>query len=453
MRWDPRSAYSSFKIRTDSLPVTMSLGLLLRAKLKRGFLSKLAATKSPDQLLKEIEQWALGYCQDLRATTYIGRCDANPTLFCRLHPAAEDLEISFAGEGQLTASANTSSAGPGYHMFVCGMLHKLSDRFRLQWEEPNEEYQDETGYFHSGDSQQLFAEMSTWIKTIAGWFFDGTLKDKHAIRLAMPLDVGFTWEAAAITPLGPRDENWLRKTAEDGYNGQDFFAWWNPGFNAEYFLRRALVKIWADVRWRPPANDQERQTLSYVADSLKTAYELDATLTYPWAEWAEILRYLDRIDGEHQFVRDRARASHPAMGYRRRDVTVQLPGNWWITVPGSFGDFQPDENHNYCALDPPREVWVTSYTFKGDLPALLESQRDDIRKKESVLVHEAQNYVAWAEIKSQSNGGKEWFTLTSSNAGLGNRAVCTIVFMNPEDRDWAIRVWKSLQPPQAPSTQ
>ena len=430
----------------------MSVGLLLRANLKRTFLDKLVTRRSPDRVLKEIEGWVLNYCKDLQTTTYIGQRDTHHTLFCRLHPAAEDLEISFVGDGQLTASANTSSVGPGYHIFVCDMLHKLGDRVRLQWEEPNEEYQDETGYFHSGDSQHVFAEMSKWIKTIASWFFDGTLKDKdHAIRLAMPLDVGFTWDAAAITPLGPRDENWLRKTAEDGYNGQDFFAWWNPGLNAEYFLRRALVKIWADVRWRPPINDQERQTLSYAADSLKIAYEMDATLTYPWSEWSEILTYLDRIDGQHRFVHDRAGATQPTMGYRRRDVTVQLPGNWWITVPGSFSDFRPDENHNYFALDPPREAWVTSYTFKGDLPALLQSQREEVRKKESVLVHEAENYVAWAEIRRRADEDKEWFSLTSSNVGLGNRAVCTVIFIRPEDRDWAIRVWKSLQPPSAPS--
>jgi hypothetical protein len=432
----------------------MSVGLLLQAKLKRGFLDKLVRRRSPDHLLKEIEGWILNSCQDLRASTYIGHRDSNPTLFCRLHPAAEDLEISFVGDGQLTASANTSTVGPGYHMFVCDMLHKLGDRFRLQWEEPNEEYQDETGYFHSGDPQQVFAEMNKWIKGIAALFFDGTLKDNvHAIRLAMPLDVGFTWEAAAITPLGPRDENWLRKTAEDGCNGQDFFAWWTPGLNAEYFLRRALVKIWAEVRWRIPVNDQERQTLSYIADSLKTAYKIDATLAYPWPEWSEILKYLDRMNEEHKFVRDHAGSSFPTMGYRRRDVTVQLPGNWWITVPGSFGDFRPDENHNYFAFDPPREVWVTSYTFKGDLPALLQSQREEIRHKESVLVHETENYVAWAEIHKRADQGKEWFSLTSSNVGLGNRAVCTIVFFRDEDRDWAIRVWKSLQPPQAPSVQ
>lgn len=429
----------------------MSVGLLLQAKLKRSFLGRLAGHQKPDQFLKEIERWIGDFCQDLRATTYIGQRDTNPTLFCRLHPAAEDLEVSFIGDGQLTVSANTSSAGPGYHIFVCDMLHRLGDRFRLQWEEQNEEYQDETGYFHSGDRDHVFAEMTKWLQTLASLFFDGTLTDKEdPTRLAMALDTGFTWNARAITPLGPRDEDWLEAVAQDGNKGQDFFAWWNPELNAEYFLRRALVKIWADVRWRPPVNDQERQTLSYVADSLNTAYELDATLTYPWAEWSEILGYRDRSKEEHEFVRDRAGATQATIGYRRRDVAVRLPGNWWITVPGSFGDFQPDENHNYCALDPPREIWVTSYTFKGDLPALLESQRDEIRKKESVLVHEAQNYIAWAEINKKSDEGKEWFSLTSSNIGLGNRAVCTIVFVDPEDRNWAIGVWQSLQPPQAP---
>jgi hypothetical protein len=432
----------------------MSVGLLLRAKLKRTFFSKLAGHQKPGELLEEMERWIGDFCQDLRSSSYLGERDGNPTLFCRLHPAAEDLEISLIGDGQLTASANTSSAGPGYHIFVCDMLHKLGDRFRLQWEEPTEEYQDETGYFHSGDRDHVFAEMTKWLQTLAGWFFDGTLKDKvHPTRLAMSLDTGFTWNARAITPLGPRDEDWLKAVAQDGNKGQDFFAWWNPGLNAEYFLRRALVRIWSDVRWRPPADDAEKHVLTYIADSLETAYKLDANLQYPWAEWAEILKYLARLDDEHQLVHDRAGLTRPAMGYRRRDVTVQLPGNWWITVPGSFGDFRPDENHNYFALDPPREVWVTSYTFKGDLPALLESQREEIRKKESVLVHEAQNYIAWAEINRQAADGKEWFSLSSSNAGLGNRAVCTIIFTDPEDRDWAIGVWKSLQPPQPPSAQ
>src|SRR5690349_15037902 len=107
----------------------MSIGLLLRAELKRNFLSKLAGTKTPDQLLSKMERWVLDDCRDLRSTSYIGQRDTNPTLYCRLHPAAEDMEISFIGDGELTASANTSSAGPGYHIFLCDMLHRLGERF------------------------------------------------------------------------------------------------------------------------------------------------------------------------------------------------------------------------------------------------------------------------------------------------------------------------------------
>jgi hypothetical protein len=235
----------------------MSVGLLLHAELKRSFFSRLAGTKIPDHLLADIENWVRNYCRDLRSTSYIGQSDGKTTLFCRLHPAAEDLEISLTGDAQLTASAATSSAGPGYHIFVCDMLHKLADRFQLQWGDADEEYLDETGYFHSGDRQQAFAEMTKWLRVLAGFFFDGTLKDKdHATRLAMSLDTGFTWNTRAITPLGPRDENWLRVTAEDGNKGQDFFAWWNPELDAQYFLRRALVKIWAEIRWRPPINQK-----------------------------------------------------------------------------------------------------------------------------------------------------------------------------------------------------
>lgn len=426
----------------------MSVGLLLKSKLKRGFLTRLAGGRRPDQLLSQMEGWIREYCADLRATTYIGERGGKPTLFCRLHPAAEDLEICFNAPDQVTASANTSTVGPGYHIFVCDMLHRLGERFHAQWDEPNEEYFDETGYFHSGDREQAFAEMTAWLKGLANLFFDGTLKDEtHATRLAMPVDVGFDWDTRAITPLGPRDLDWLKKTAADGKQGQDFFAWWSPAMNAEYFLRRALVRMWSDVRWRQPADDRERDVLTYIDDSLNTAYNLDSSLAFPWAEWAEIRDCLGARNEKDELVHEQARGIQPLIGYRRRDVALQLPGNWWITLPGSFSDFVPDKDHNYCALDPPREVWVTSYTFKGDLRKILHSQQDEIGKKESVLVHQADDYIAWAEIKKKSDRGQEWFSLSSSNVGLGHRAVCTIVFMKPEDREWAIRTWKSLRPP------
>jgi hypothetical protein len=43
--------------------------------------------------------------------------------------------------------------------------------------------------------------------------------------------------------------------------------------------------MWTDVRWRFPVNEQEEFVLSGVANCLKSAYELDPNLDYPWAEW------------------------------------------------------------------------------------------------------------------------------------------------------------------------
>lgn len=354
----------------------MSIGLLVKSEFRQGFASRLLGKKRPNRVLGEMEKWVLEYCADLRASTFIGQREAKPTLFCNLHPAAENLEISLRDPDHVTASANTSTVGPGDHIFVCDVLHKLGERFHLQWEEPSDDFRDETGYFHSEDRQQVFVEMKAWLKGVANMFFDGTLKGQgHPVRLAMPLDVGFSWDARSITPLGPRDADWLKRVAENPDNGTDFFAWWNPVLDAEYFRRRALVKIWSEVRWRPPINDTEKDVLSYVADSLETAYKLDSGLEYPWAEWAAILGYLQRSVNEYPFPRELATTT-PSIGYRRHDVTVQLPGNWWITLPGSFSNFKPDKNHNYCALDPPREVWATSYRFKGDLHKPLQSQRD-----------------------------------------------------------------------------
>lgn len=67
------------------------------------------------------------------------------------------------------------------------------------------------------------------------------------------------------------------------------------------------------------------------------------------------------------------------------------------------------------------------------------------------LVHEAEGYFATASIKKKSNDEMEWFSLSSSNITFRVRSVCTIVFVDPNDRDWAIQTWKSLQPPKADS--
>jgi hypothetical protein len=88
----------------------MSVGLLLKAGIKPGFLRKLTGKeKAPVQILQEMEKWAMEHCADLHPTPFIGTRDDKPTLYLRLHPAAEDVEITFLDSDTFTASANTST--------------------------------------------------------------------------------------------------------------------------------------------------------------------------------------------------------------------------------------------------------------------------------------------------------------------------------------------------------
>jgi hypothetical protein len=396
-----------------------------------------------------METWVREYAADLAPETRIGFSEDQPTLFCKLHPAAEDLYLSLINLDHLVASANTSTVGPGYHMFLCDMVRKLGEKLNLTWITDNEEYFDEAGYFFSGDRENVFTEMTTWLKALCEGFFNGVFEREFGdmpTMLCLPIGVTFEAEARSVTPLGPRNTEWLKKVSEDPLQGRDFFAWWQPGVDAEYFLGRALCRMWTDVRWRKPVSDSEREILEYVTNSLETAFKLDPDLAYPWTEWAQILDFLENINSDLGFVRS-CHQGTPTIGYRRRNVGVRLPGYWVIKVPGSFSEFDADEQGDFSAIDPPRTIWFTSYTFNKNRDQAFADARQKILDKSPALLEEREDYVARAEINKKNDEGEPYYVLTSSNVCMKGQAILSVVFTDPEDREWAINVWKSLQPP------
>jgi hypothetical protein len=422
----------------------VSIGLFLLAKFD-------SPVHDPDRFLQQTALWLHQNYSDMMPETRQGFVEACPTLFCRFHPAAEEVELSLLDLEHLTASANTSTVGPGYHVFVCSMLQSWARDFHASWQASDADsgdYCDEADYFFTREPQNVFDQMTSWLQALANTFFDGTLESPDkAVVLCMPLDSGFQSEQFAITPLGPRGRNWLLETSRDGVKGADFFAWWRPGFHAEYFLGRALAQMWTEVRWRRPINDAERKLLENVANSLHIAHELDPSLTYPWGEWAEVLEFLDAQHAEADYVR--SRSNEPAtIGYRRGNVWVTLPGSWQIEVPGSFSDFDADEDNAFFALDPPREVWFTAYSFTvPQTSEQFESERHEILLAQAELLREDKEFIAKASIQEKidkSHG--RYFVLQSSNRCPGKRSLCTIVFADPADKKWAIGVWRSLQP-------
>lgn len=423
----------------------MSLGLRLLAKFP-------APISDPQQLMQHIANWVQKKYPNMSLHARQGIVETAPTLFCLMHPAAEEVELTLINPDHLVVSANTSTVGPGYHVFLTAMLQSWAQDFHASWEQPvesSDDYCDETDYFFSGDEKQLFDNMATWLQAVANSFFDGSLEaDDRGMALCMPMDLQFEMEAPAITPLGPRGRDWLYETAHDGSRGKDFFAWWAPGFNAEYYLGRALAHMWPNVRWRPPVNDTERTVLKDVADCLRSAYRLNPSLPYPWAEWQEILALLGADAAEKELVRSQVKRK-PTIGYRRRRVTVGLPGGWRMRVPGSFSDFESDEDNDLCALDPPREIWFTSYRFTSSSPReTFESMKKKMKKDRPAYLVEREDYIAKAVVsKKRRETGEDYFVLNTSNACPGQRAVCTILFSQPEEIDWALEIWRSIESP------
>ena len=86
----------------------MAVGLRLLAKLA-------FPSREPEQLMKDIANWVRQKCPDVPPEIKQGKVKDSPAIFCRLHPGAEEVELSLIGPEHLVVSASTSAVGPGYH--------------------------------------------------------------------------------------------------------------------------------------------------------------------------------------------------------------------------------------------------------------------------------------------------------------------------------------------------
>ena len=421
----------------------MSLGICLL-----GRFTKLQS--DPGRCLQKLGAWIHTECAELYPSTRQGSIDQKPCLFCSLHPAAEEIEICIPDPSQITISANTSTAGPGYHIYLCDLVHRWSEEFSIQWvafgPEDDTTFGDEADYFFTGIRQNVYGHMEHWLRVLAGSFFDGTMDgNAKAIALCMPMSVQFEADYSAITQLGPRDLDWLRRMSMGDLDYREFFAWYDVGLDAHYYLGRALVQMWSDVRWRKPISDTESELLTRIVNSLDMAYRANPNLPFPWNDWRDLLHLLEMDIPD--FVR--AKASGPGgIGYRRRPVRSSLPGYWWIKTDGSFSEFEANDQGAVSAFDPPREIWFTAYSFTANDPLqTFRTMREHALSEKHELVEERGVYISVANIRKERKDGNIWYVLQAKNIATLCRSILTIVFQRAEDRHWAIDVWKTLSPP------
>jgi hypothetical protein len=403
-------------------------------------------------LIDRVLSWVSNHAPDAQPVRGLD-LKQRPTIYLNLHPAEENLELTGIEPGRLLMSAKTSSAGPGYHIFVVDLLDRLARDLKLGWLPcgADSEWSDETGYFEQRDVPALQQQMLSWLKALAG---NLPINEGSGFEVCMPMTHHFELEAFCRTPMGPRDRAWFEAVAVDPHSGIDFFPWWEQGLSAGYHLGVALALMWSEIRWHAPENESERIVIERVLDSLERAFKLDPSRAYPWKEWDELLRIARRNGCVPNWVHKQACHAQPSslIGYRRHPVRVMLTGGWSIRVPGGFSE-EWDDRGTFCGWGDGRTVWFTGFLLGNGAERTPDEmvgsgpdeEGEKFERREGAL-------VSRAVLCCESDPDDTYWALKSDAAVPHRRAACTVCFHDVSDRAWALDTWKSLTHCSARST-
>lgn len=408
---------------------------------KRGLIPRLPGG---ERLLGDVETWLR---TDYSDTVVSVRTRTLPTgeavLEARLHPAAPPVLLTADDEGRVTAAAETTAAGPGYHRFVGRVLERLGIELAVAW--------DLAAASGSPFSDRSAAERDylAWLGPILGRAREARRRGANGIHVAMPPGTRFSVSEAIATVLGPRDDRWLDAAIADPRIAIDMTPWWSDATGARYLLDRALCLMWLDVRWRGPAIPGEAELMDEVHRLLSRAFPLEPELPYPWHAWAE-LATLRGIDDQmaRQAAGRAARSPEPEtlVGYRRAPVVVTHEG-WALQVPGSFAERRTAEE--WWGGGAGRSVTLAATvtgTETGPMrpQAFLDQVAGDLGPE--ALNHHDGDVIGRARLTSDASSGVEVGILEGYSAVTGSGAAVRIEFDDPADWQWALDLWRSLAP-------
>ncbi|MBX9603828.1 MAG: hypothetical protein K2X35_22670 [Bryobacteraceae bacterium] len=410
----------------------MALGIRVSGKLSQPIAS------SSSGVLRRIEAWLREYSAPLLTGVWLQDPEDSPLLFVQLHPAAAPARFAAAGE-RVDIDVQTSSVGPGFHIYFCKLVKDLGADMEIEWDR----VEDDTGFFDSGDDGAVYVDMQSWLLAVIRRTLEMHADSHRNLMIAMPAGHLFQIDEALITPLGPRSVDWMRDVTRGVRSGSDFFAWWNDQQDAVYHLRRAQCLMWRDIRWREPITADERKQMEEVASLLERSHQLDPLLAKPFAEWREIAGFLGRtVPGDLP-----APSGQPSIGYRRRAVGVTLVAGWSVEVPGTFAESWHNQEI-WHGWDHRRDVWISAFRAQPS-PGGEQSPEKILRGQadgEGELFEFADDGLAaratLAEVEEQ---GRRYFRLRGRTATEGRFALSTIAFTDRRELDWALGVWKSIR--------
>lgn len=420
--------------------------------------------QSAESWLAQVGAWLEGHeAEPLLLARPGSDDDGRPALFVHAHPCADEVSFVVPEPGRVVVSAQTSTCGPGYHIFLCRLLHQLGRAARVTWDGPDPEaaHTDETGYFHTGDVAAVRHEMRRWLAALARILTEHGAVGEGAMRMvAMPFGYGYPDETDIITPLGPRSVAWFRAVSAGAERGPEFFPWWDEEVGASFFLGRALARLWQDVRWRQAVNDDEGELLMDVHLDLERAFHHDPDAPIPWRAWQELLGHLiayygyaEYLNGEdlEEVIAERA-AAMPAdvrpVGYRRGRVQVQLTGGWSIVIPGAMAEEWQPNRQVWNAWLGGRSVLFSSTTVRDDhgLPARAEEILASLALPAGDLYDLREDDIVGRAVFTQAEEeGVALWHLKAYSVVAGGFAQCDFYLRARDDLGWAIDVWKGIR--------
>ena len=411
---------------------------------------------APDKLLGDIRDWVSTEYEPFVRSARLQTPDAGPELHLDLHPAADAVVLTADPEGRVVATADSSGAGPGYHTFIGRVLERAGDELGVTWSRDHLPRPVGAPAAWVGSKEPLAARADAEKDHIAllGHVVARSAEQRRrgveGIQIGLPPQVRFQFDGPIGTPLGPRDDAWLARAERDAWAASDIRPWWFDATDARYLLQRALVILWTEIRWRPAGDDAEKVAIDEALSLLRKALPADASLAYPWREWAELITLRgipDPISDRVFRQAERIDRGLPLIGYRRRPVTITHEG-WTLQVPGSFGEQRTADE--WRGEERGRQVTLaaTETRTTNGMPMSAEWFMSRVVGDlgEGVLQHTDGELVGRARVTSDASSGLEVAVLEGFSAVTGSGAAIRVAFASPDDWQWAVGLWRSLRP-------
>ncbi|HET9346664.1 MAG TPA: hypothetical protein VFO05_13285 [Candidatus Limnocylindrales bacterium] len=415
---------------------------------------RLLPRQSPDRFLAEVETWIRAEYPDVVRGTATRTIDGTAReLAVGLHPAATPVLFTVGEDGEVGVRAAFAPVGPGYHTFVGRLVQRIGAEHGLEWTDGEADAGPVALADPARAADRSIAEHAylTWLGSGLIAARDARRRGAGTVHLGTPAGIRYQVDAALATSLGPRDDAWLEAAPGDSRLAIDITPWWADATDARYLLNRALCLMWTEVRWRTPADDDERHVHEEVLRLLARAFPLDPSLDYPWRAWQELVRFRDVDDAMTRQVEARAQraAAGPPIGYRRNPVLVQHEG-WELEVPGSFSERRTADE--WTGRESGRSITIAATetgTVSGPMSgqAFLDQVATDLGA--DALSHDDGEVVGRARLSTDATSGVEVGVLEGYSAVRGRGAAIRIEFDDSADWRWALDTWRALAPSRA----